>query len=1370
VINPVDVTVTVQATETDTTELENPKITISRTDGAADKMGDLATYSEFSWDKATHKLTGKKSNGTFVNLDKLSLFPGDYTWSVVPTETDKYLPCENQTFTVEKDTPLALTMYALSVDTKALDYTLTVKNEAGAAVADATVTITGVEGISTGSTYSPAAVTADESGVHTAKTGQFGKVTFRAYPNGSYDIQITADSFADQSGKVNTKADGTFTMDTVVTNEAGEVVMGTSKTTLTLNVKDGEEVPKNANIKIEWAGEGEPPVKLPMTIRVDETTGDAQVSLPDGEYKYTVNAPGREPVENTLKIETSKEGGNNKVTVDVNGGTSAGGTTLTGTGTGNSNVVITDKIENTVGDPMEDMYYLVEGVWDDKDNPTQMTVTVSINNNPTGALHGTFGFQYDTNVFDVVTEATDVAYNTTDIALMQIFEGKIPNPTVPDTANDETTNFAYHAFVWEAKGDGTNVTPITTGTTIVTYTLKVKDGVDVKQVMSDKSLSARSFLKTSAVAAFNGAGFDTDVVPTLVMQYWQDAPGALHDGKDTAHKLDNSKALDGGFYQVFLTDSEDGQDQRPYDIRMQIIFENLSTNKAIEFHVTDLEGTDLPGATVTLFDKDGNDITYPDGSPVVGITDDYGKVTIILPDPNGEYNYRVDAPGFERYPDSIADDDHPYVNGKPLAEEMENNPDLLDVIEVEMTPNKSANVIIRPADKVTLLGSDKTVVGEAYSFNVEAKPGYELADPLKIGDGISAKYYPIQEDGTLDETAGEDVTLTWDPVANHYKTPVVNKDQTWTLVITVEESENGVTDKATPYQVHVSADAAGGYFTVGDDTEHKNDDTRAANGTESETYHIFTNGPVDKAAEEAAAKGEQYKAYVIKEVLVNGVALELTDPERIHGLDKKLVDITSDQDITVTYEIATVDPKDPDTPGDDVIVDDPDNPPVPVGDAVVTVVVGEHGKVTVDTADQAGPSSKDYKVTVAEGGTGSFTLKVTPDTAVAQPDGSTSATGDYVIDKVYVLSTDTDGNEVQTVVYDKFTSGGNTANGWTAPDTVTVSGLTNAEHRTVVVSFVHKDSTESTQVFVKTLLVEGNGNISASGLLPYTVGDEPEFTITPADSGWSLSKLTVKKPGAAAAQSKKFYAQEKDGAPGVYTYKMEALEAGTTELGYGFKENSYNVRLTVHYGMMTANFTPFSNVKIEVVRTAGGDGSDQRDTLTYTDALTKVTAQYGLDLEAGTWTIKVSKKGYLDFIITDFTINEDGTVTTEVNGDTKETVVVTDAASGKSYIEFGNVKDGDRYLVAPVLGDADYDNLAVSLGDISQVSNAMVAGAGTKSIEHADLDESSQTGTADLSKDMAYVLKSFGKGVTTMTYGQFLGSTSCKVDSSTSGM
>lgn len=1400
VINPVAVTFALTALEGNTDTLAAPKIMITRTSTLPeDATDDLATYSEFSWDNGSGKLTGKKSNGQFDNLDSLSLYPGDYTWTVTPTGTDtsSYLECTGN-FTVEKNTPLEVKLYANDINAQPVDYTLTVKNEAGNAVQGATVTITGVEGISSGGTYNPGPAAAAE-GDKQAETGPNGKVTFRGRPNQSYPITIKADSFADQSGTVTTKLGGEFTLTGLSANDQNEIVMGTAKTSLSVTVKNEDGTPpENANIKVEWGGEGEPPVKMPITVPVG-SDGKANLTLPDGKYNYTVNAPGKEPVKHTMEITTTPKGdGNNTVTVKVDEG-ETGATTLTKDSVGNANVTFTDadgKIEHTVGAAMTDMFYLVEGKWDDKENPTQMTVTVSINNNPTDALHGTFGFQYDTNVFELLTPA-DIVYNTDAITLSEYpntdTSKKVPNPTVPGSADNETTNEAYHAFTWEAKNDGTNVVPVATGTTLATYTLKVKtvDGVkvDVKEVMTDKSLSARSFLKTSAAAAFNDAGYDTSALPVVMMEYWQDVgAGTLHDGKDTSHKLADDKALDGGFYQVFLKDSVDGEDQRPYDIMMQIIFENLSSNKAIEFHVTDLEGTDQAGATVTLFDKTtGDQVTDKEGNPVMGITDQYGKVTVTLPDPNGDYVYRVEAPGFEAYPDSIRDDEHPYPYGKPLSEEKETNPDLADVIEVAMTPNNSANVIIEPDDKVTLLGANQTVVGTEYTFNVEAKPGYELANPLVIDTGISAKYYPIKEDGTLDRTAGEDVTLTWDAKANHFKTPTVEKDQTWTLVITVTEDTNGVQQKTDPYKVHVYADVAGGYFTVNETTDKKNDETYDVTppATESDTYNFFTNGPVDAEEAAKAAKGEEYKAFVIKEFLVNGVALELTDPERIHGLSKKLVDITADQDITVTYEKATVDPGDPDTPGDDVIKDAP--PAEPVGDAVVTVIVGDYGKVTVDSADQNGPSSKDYTVNVPEGGTGSFSLTVTPTDSGTMPDGTTTINpGDYVIDTVYVLTAAEDGSEVKTVLYSKFNSSEVTTSAdaaWTGDPTnkLDLSNLTKGEHRTVVVSFVHKDSDASTQVFVETVNLEGNGNISASGLLPYTVGDEPVFTITPADKGWSLSKLTVKKPGAASAQSKRFYAEEvldDDGnGTGVFTYKMEPLEAGTTELGYGFKENSYTVAITVHYGMMSANFNRFNNVEIKYVRVAGGDGTNQSGTATYTPAIAGVVGRHQLNLAAGTWTLTFSKKGYLDFVITDFTINDDGTVTTQVDGSEKVTFIVTDAGSGKSYIDFGNIGSAndntDRYVVAPVLGDADYDNLAVSLGDIAQVSNAMVAGAGTGSIAHADIDETLLANTtatnAGLTDDMSYVLKSFGKGVTKMRYDQFLNSASYKVGGTSSG-
>ena len=98
--------------------------------------------------------------------------------------------------------------------------------------------------------------------------------------------------------------------------------------------------------------------------------------------------------------------------------------------------------------------------------------------------------------------------------------------------------------------------------------------------------------------------------------------------------------------------------------------------------------------------------------------------------------------------------------------------------------------------------------------------------------------------------------------------------------------------------------------------------------------------------------------------------------------------------------------------------------------------------------------------------------------------------------------------------------------------------------------------------------------------------------------------------------------------------------------------------------------------------------------------------------------------------------------------------------SGTSSIVFGQLEgDGQKlHLVAPVIGDADHDNVVISIGDISQVNNGLISGSTQASRDHADIDESGKlaAGGENLTVDMTYVVNSFGRGVTRMSYADFV--------------
>lgn len=1377
-LTPVDVTFNVTATAGSSDFLTNaPAITITAADGVkVDGESSLAAYpGGFSATEAG-ALTGKTTaggNATLIEGSKLKLYPGDYTWTVTPasgevnSDGDAYTDCSGD-FTVAADTPQTVNMYAMLATVEPQTYVLTVLNDAGIAVSGAEVTVsgTGLKGISTGGSYVPPAESeAAEVITKSAVTDSNGRVAISAVPNKDYDVTISGTGYGTQTGKMRTLENNVFTLSGGVnTDSTGNVVMSTPKTSFILNIKDSTgAVQPDATVTVNWAGTGSSPIG-PTRVQAD-SDGNVTLRLPDGKYTYTVSAPGKDDVKYTLDIESSESGGTKTTTVTVNQG-EADEVVKTGTATGGADVAITDAIDSKVGEAISDMYYAVEGKWKDPATKTEMEVTVSVVNAPTGTvLDGTFGFQYDTTVFD----AAQTTFTPDDTLInVPTKDGDgwfFTNPT-----SDKNDSYAYHVFYWKAgtvtSGNFTEV-PIGGGSTpvkIATYTLKVNQaladqGVDaISAKMNDKTLSCRSFQKTTLPDEYK------TVVPNLNAnelaahwaQHWQNADDSRRSSTSWQfHALDAQYALDGGFYQV-RTKKDTGA-TTPQDIRMQITFDDSNVNKAVQFNVVDVESAPIDGATVTLM-LNGNPATNKDGDPVVGTTDEFGKVTIQLPNPNETgYAFIVDGKGYKSYPE----DTDTYPNGKPLSE----YPNLDDVITVVLNPDNAPDVIVRPADQVTLLGSNKfNVDGTNYIFNVEAKPGYVLTnDPPKLKD-ITLEVYKKDTNGDPDDSTKvtiDGTNLSWNAEENHFEIKPLSYNEEYVIVIQVAAA--AIEKKTDGYKVNVRADAAGGYFnvdvqatgstfdkTVTDNTTKLNTvvETLAADNSTSSTYHFYANEPADDANKDLKAQNKVYEGFVINQLLVNGAPVNLTDAERIHGVSERLLGITKDQDITVTYMKAKIDAKDTETPGDDEILKEP--APTPIGDAIVTVVVGSYGSVTVGSNPaQNGPGTKDYTVTAG----GNFEMTVTANTSVVQPDNTTA---DYEIDKVIVM--DADGT--LTTVYDEADpSAADTAKWDTAAGKLTLSAITAGDHKVVMVTFKNVAG-ETMQAMVQTVNIAGNGNIAQSGLLPYTIGDEPVFTLTP-DASWDLSELKVKEPEASELSKKRYAVQGQDESGNtIYTYKMDALKAGTTVLSYEFKETAYDVRLTVHYAMNSSSFsgfTPVTDVSISYVRMSGGDGSAKTGTQTYNKSNISMEQEYALSLPAGKWTLTVSKPGYLDFVITDFIIKDDGTV--EGDG-TTNTKINTDDLSGTSSIVFGQLEgDGQKlHLVAPVIGDADHDNVVISIGDISQVNNGLISGSTQASRDHADIDESGKlaAGGENLTVDMTYVVNSFGRGVTRMSYADFV--------------
>lgn len=1358
---------------------------------AADRTGTPVEYT-ISTAESTKGQLLSKTDGTVAAL---TMYENEkYLWTVEPTDSTLAAAMGEATATKNGD---KIVLWAQAANP--VTYTLNIGGNAGN-LQGATVTVTNSSGGSV--------TTSGTSDVN-------GNVTFQGYPGLTYNVTVTAPNYQTITGTVTTKTDGSAAIDTYggdlkdVVSDSGQIVLPEPKTSIKVTVKYLADDEENADAVVP----GATVTVIGSGNRTADASGVVNLNLGSGTYTLRASGGGRGTGANrTLVI------GESSVTLDGTPIVASSGTY---------------EVELRVGQKLKDPVYMVNGEWvNTADHSQGMKFTVTVEN-VTAAMDGTFGFQWDSKVFQLAesdfvpnTDAISLPQNKASEGLSFAFE----NPFVPTDSDEKSAQYQYHAFYWQAKYDETNgytyLDASSGGVKIAEYTLKPAAGVtDIDSVLNDKTVTIRSFLKTSGAKAVN-TEFDAVNNPSIALDamsmFWQNINQT--DYRNTGdYALSDDKALDGGFYQITQSaaDSEtvEGATVHGQDIMMTIQYP--STNLAVKFNVTDPAKQPIPGAKVTLQDENGNPITDADGNEISGTTDAYGDVTLQVPADSPEkvkeYYYSVKKNGFKKYPNGT---ENPGVKLEDEADETTG--ELPDVIEVELEPDDSAKVFLNPNARLNLLGSDRAPQTQDYKFNVQAKPGYVLkTGGLKTSDfEVKIWKLPVDSDGnvtwtdgtdpndsgsgaTLDNTADIQISsISWDSATNNFVIPQASiKVANGYLIEIIVKNEETNVPEADGYKVFAKADAAGGFFTVDPvadgskfyagtdtgltgseltnlDTTHQHDtiEKLKAGGTTSSTYFIQTNGPVaagytgtsqDKinAIDNTAVEQQngQYYGYVINKLYVNGVELQLTDPERIHGVEETLVGISEDQHITVTYRIAKIDGKDTDNPTDDEIIEESD----PVGDGLVTLVLGQYGSAeytydTAKTGTQSAGTTVDYTVTGA-----TFSATITAASSVANPDGTSGAI-DYEIDKIYVVIDDglpqcifsddvpgeTGSVETVTTLPNGITWTGDSSQPGTGTSagfkkgTVEVSNLAAGKHVTILVTF-KVDGEAAMQAWVQTVNNGGNGSVSPSGLLAYNIGAEPVFTIMP-DSGWSLSALTVQVDNG-SINGRKSDVVEKDG---VLTYKMEPLQPGTTKLAYTFTENSFRVNLTVHYGDMKLTDSPYTHAKIAYTRTAGGDGTDKSGTIAVAPTVTTKNAvqQYAVDLLPGTWTITVTKNGYLPFTIENFTIQADGTVAgTDCSAD----------ESGVKVINFGTTAtDKTAHYIAPKIGDADWNGISVNLRDISQMVNGMSQNAAAASKAHADLNESgSWPGQGyDLTFDYGYVIGAYGAKWTdyVMDYSDFI--------------
>ena len=137
---------------------------------------------------------------------------------------------------------------------------------------------------------------------------------------------------------------------------------------------------------------------------------------------------------------------------------------------------------------------------------------------------------------------------------------------------------------------------------------------------------------------------------------------------------------------------------------------------------------------------------------------------------------------------------------------------------------------------------------------------------------------------------------------------------------------------------------------------------------------------------------------------------------------------------------------------------------------------------------------------------------------------------------------------------------------------------------------------------------------------------------------------------------------------------------------------------------------------------------------------------YGLlDFKAnvpkGEWTVTVHKQGYLDYIISAFTVDDTGLVTD---------------STGESAIYFGTPAATTMKPVVLTPGDAAGDGKSIAVNDAAIVVAGWLTGATAANRIKGDIDESSFTATgSSTSGDMGHVMSNLNRVRTRQTYTDF---------------
>ena len=915
-------------------------------------------------------------------------------------------------------------------------------------------------------------------------------------------------------------------------------------------------------------------------------------------------------------------------------------------------------------------------VYIDRENRESKEYTVLVTLENIAATYGTFGLRYDTSMFSLDESSVTMA----DGLELQFTPAEM-------YGGDWDTSDGYYLMVWQAGGYDDTVFDTTGGPQrVCTMTFTLNDGADPDLITLD-TFNVQPWNEVKPAVDFaktlpkDNANFE---VRKYYSEYWRyydedNARSTLKPGRLEASKAMVNGVDTLGFYQAAVN-SGLGSDTPYYfnDVRTLIDYGFDVNNSVIKFHVIDKDTREnIQGAAVRVYGTDG---------AFYGLrtSDSVGRASLAVSTANTgtDFAYTAICDGYYPVPESGFIEDRPTFEAeKGKATEI--------LIELEKRVYHVPK--IAQYNELQII-EDATLGGERYGYN-----GRDFHFRIKGAAGRRITRYPT----SATVTVGEDtITVPYEketglcdiPGSFLNQSPLTVEemnDLEYENVIDPQPDKNGWRSYDMIIQFNDFAVDEINYDVTAYTNEHGSVTYTATDPfddgllpTVDETHKKVirtltskdTGGPNNHTGTFHFMAEDGYK---VEKVYINGLQIHTYD-DRDH-FDYTFGAVDTDNNITVLFYNGTE----------------------PSKDTVMTLVVGEYGSVNITS-----PLPGETDVTQTR-------------RTYLNPTENLTFTAEGIAGyKLCAIEVETN-TEPRTAI-DIEPDDPTYSYTFEPPDT--------GGNKTVYVTFKEQNHDRTPTVFVKSYVESGYGTITPCGIQIYNFYDMPEFTLEADEGDWQAKGVLI-SPYNLSTEGKEYDFEERQK---TNSYIMEPLKTDTA-IGAIFTERGYILTgyVDLGQGSNVTKANPLSGALVTFTRT-DEEGNEIPNSYVYKARTTasRQNAAFTIELPEGTWTVTVTKPGYVKYKITKFPFSKP------------------EDADAVTY--FGSV-GGEVKKITPYIGSS-HTGASVSLIDAATVKSGMRDGASAAAMEMADVDNDGKPN----SHDMIYVLFNYGQRTVTEEYADFL--------------